>query len=214
MYIFQPDRYLLEAQIKKVAGYIKGRTLDVGAGTVNRYGADFNTTEYLRLDTSAGPDIDIVGSIYHIPLEENSIDSIVCTQVFEHLAHPTEGMQELYRVLRPGGHAVITVPQMNELHEEPHDYFRYTNFGIETLCVDAGFTVVSMDQRGGYYALVAQLHIRHWIDRYVLYEKPILGRIMGKLILLYGSIMLVRDSRSNKAPDLKHAIGWCVVVRK
>ena len=167
------------------------------------------------MDLSAGPGIDIVGSIYEIPLEDNSVDSVVCTQVFEHLAHPTDAIRwGFHRVLRPGGHAVITVPQMNELHEEPHDYFRYTNFGIETICAGAGFTTVSINQRGGDYAVIAQMKIRHWIDRYALYAKPVRGRIAGKFIELYGRTMLAKDARSKRTADLKHAIGWCIVVRK
>ncbi len=214
MYIFQPDRHLLEAQIKTVSRFIKGRTLDVGAGTVDRYSVNFDTTEYLRLDLTESHGVDIVGSIYQIPLADNSVDSIICTQVFEHLARPVDAIQEVYRVLRTGGHAVITVPQTNELHEEPHDYFRYTSYGLQSLCETAGFTTVVLEQRGGYYALIAQIKIRHWIDSFNLYKRPLLGRIFGKYIGLYGRVMLLRDARRKSVADRKHAIGWCIVVRK
>jgi len=214
MYIFQPDRVLLKEQIQRVSHYVSGRTLDVGAGTSDRYSGRFKgVSEYVRMDVNAGAGIDVIGTAYEIPFSDESFDSVVSTQVFEHLARPHDAAREIFRVLKPGGHVVVTVPQMNELHEEPHDYFRYTNFGLHALFEGAGFTVVDEDQRGFYYATIAQMRIRHWIDRFKLYERPLMGRIFGKWCLVYGHVMLWFDARS-LGTDRKHAIGWCVVLKK
>ena len=132
MYIFQPDRYLLDKQIRKFSHYIKGKVLDVGAGEVNRYGKYFKFDEYIKMDPRHGDKVDLVGSADNIPLDSESIDSIVCTQVFEHLENPQKSAEEIYRVLKKGGHVLLTVPQMNELHEEPYDFFRYTKFGLKS----------------------------------------------------------------------------------
>jgi SAM-dependent methyltransferase len=138
----------------------------------------------------------------------------VSTQVFEHLAYPQKGAAEMYRVLKPGGYALVTVPQWNELHEEPHDYFRYTNYGLETLFAEAGFKVVSMSQVGGYYSTLAQMRIRFAIDKYNLYNRPVAGRVAGKLLAWYGRHLLAKDRRDTSAANRKHAIGWCVVLQK
>lgn len=214
MYLFQPDRYLLKKQVHDVAHYVRGRVLDVGAGTSDRYSGSFAFDEYVRMEVMDGPGIDVVGTAYEIPLPASSFDTVVSTQVFEHLASPEVAAKECARVLKPGGHILITVPQMNELHEEPHDYFRYTSFGLVHLLTTAGFEVVHLEQRGGYYATLAQLRIRHWIDTYRLYDRPLLGRIVGKWCLLYGRFMLFLDVRHRSVASRKHTIGWCIVGRK
>ena len=211
MYIFQPDRILLKAQVAKVASYVRGKVLDIGAGEYDRYSRLFTYDSYTKTDVVARPGIDLVCSAEKIPVADASYDSIVCTQVFEHLSDPFAAAHEMSRVLKPGGYAVVTVPQMNELHEEPHDYFRYTKYGLQSLFTKAGFTVVEMHQRGGHYATLAQMKIVRWIEKGRLYEHPLLGRVAGKCIWLYGTWMLFLD---RKFPSTTQTIGWCVVLRK
>src|SRR4051812_17765087 len=100
MYIFQPDRALLQEQIRKVAHFVRGKTLDIGAGEFNRYGKMFATDSYVKMDVHAGTNVDVVGSIEKIPFENESFDSVVCTQVFEHLPHPVKSADEVFRVLK------------------------------------------------------------------------------------------------------------------
>lgn len=214
MYIFQPDRYLLRKQIQKFSNYITGKVLDVGAGSFDRYQELFTTESYTRMEIKAGPGIDVVGTAYDIPFPDNSFDSVISTQVFEHLARPIDAAKELYRVLKRGGHALVTVPQANELHEEPHDYFRYTDHGLKALFGEAGFTIVEIDKRGGYWSLLAQMKIRHAIDRFTLYDRPVLGKVAGKYAAVYGRSMILRDQKDQSEASRKHAIGWCVVLKK
>jgi SAM-dependent methyltransferase len=214
MHIFQPDRYLLQKQLAEIAPAVIGRTLDVGAGTTDRYSGRFNVSEYVRMDIAPGPGIDTVGSIYHIPFPDASFDSVVSTQVFEHVADPATGARELHRILKAGGRAIITVPQVAELHEEPHDFFRYTCFGVEAVFVEAGFVCVKKLQRGGFLAVRAQILIRYFIDRFSLYNRPIVGRIAGKLLGIYGRAMLYLDTIDTSVANRKHAIGWCYVFQK
>lgn len=212
MYIFKPSKSLLHTEIRNVAQYIHGKTLDIGAGNYDRYSGLFpNATEYMRMDMK---DADIVGSIYEIPFENETFDSLVSTQVFEHLAYPQKGAAEMFRVLKNGGYALVTVPQWNELHEEPHDYFRYTKYGIETLFTDEGFKIITMNQVGGYYSNLAQMRIRFAIDTYNLYQRPIIGRIANELLSLYGRYMIAKDRRNTSAANRKHTIGWCAVMQK
>lgn len=214
MYIFQPDRHLLRQQIAQAGKYINGRTLDIGAGERNRYGDLFLTTEYVTMDIAEGPNVSIVGSIERIPSPDESYDSIVCTQVLEHVPHPWVAVREMYRVLKPGGHALITAPQFNELHEEPHDYFRYTPFGLESLLREAGFEIAEKMQRGGYFALRAQTATRYALDRFKLHQRPVLGWIFSKWFAAYGRFMIWLDTVDSSLANRKHAIGWCFVVRK
>ncbi len=214
MYIFQPERLLLRSQIKSKASYITGKVLDIGSGEGGRYKGLFPSSEYLTMDTEAGEGVSLVGRAEKIPLGDSSIDSIVCTQVLEHLNKPFESVQEMYRILRTGGHVLITAPQMNELHEEPHDYFRYTKFGLTDMFENSGFKVLSCEQRGGYFTVRAQIAIRYTIDRFGLYNRPALGRILGKFIWVYGKFMMWLDSIDTSVANRKNTLGWCMVFEK
>lgn len=215
MYIFQPDRFLLRNQVSSASRFLSGKILDVGAGETDRYGEYFPGSEIIRMDVREGANIDIVGSADNIPFPDIFFDSILCTQVFEHLPNPQKSASELFRVLKHGGYAIVTAPQMNELHDEPHDYFRYTKYGLERLFSDAGFTIVECLQRGGFYSTIAQMRIRYLFDRYRLHQRPLLGIIMAKFIAVYGRIMLWRDDgEKNSIANRRHAIGWCVVLKK
>jgi SAM-dependent methyltransferase len=214
MYIFQPDRYLLKKQIQDASKYIKGKVLDVGSGECDRYGDLFNASQYIKMDVKAGKNVDIVGSAEKIPFDNESFDSVVCTQVFEHLKGPTLGAQEIYRVLKVGGNLLLTVPQINELHEEPYDFFRYTKFGVMQIFEGVGFKLIEYSQRGGFFSTVSQLVMRYLIDRLNLYEHPILGRIFSKCFLLKGKLAIWLDKIDKSPANKKHAIGWCFVFCK
>jgi SAM-dependent methyltransferase len=214
MVIFQPDRYLLDKQIREVKHYITGKVLDVGAGEINRYSRHFSYTQYTRMDSKHADKVDLVGKAEKIPAPDESFDSVVCTQVFEHLEFPEESAKEIFRVLKSGGYLLITVPQMNELHEEPYDYWRYTKFGVRSLFEKAGFTTLEESQRGGYFATVAQMKIRYFIDRFSLYKRPFLGKILAPFMSVYGRLNIYLDSFDTSVANRKHTIGWCFVFKK
>lgn len=214
MYIFQPERILLRQEVIKYSKYITGKVLDVGAGDGSRYGGLFPCKEYLTMDVDAGKGVDIVGRAEKIPLPNNAVDSIVCTQVLEHLSKPFESVKEFYRVLRPNGCILLTAPQMNELHEEPNDFFRYTKFGLKDMFENIGFKTVAYEQRGGFFTTRGQMFIRYLIDRLSLYNRPILGRVIGKFVLIYGRFMMWLDTLDTSVANRKNTLGWCFVFRK
>lgn len=215
MYIFQPDRHLLRKQISEVSKFIKGDVLDIGAGNHDRYSSMFKyKKQYVKMDVHSGPNTDIVGRADAIPQSDEKFDSIVCTQVFEHLEFPEKSVFEIYRVLKKGGHVLITAPQMNELHEEPFDFFRYTNFGLISIFKRAGFSLVHEGARGGFYSTLAQMIIRYCIDRFGLYERKMFGKILGKPILVFGKALMWLDSKDKSLANRKHTIGWIFVFKK
>ncbi len=214
MYIFQPERLLLRKQVMKYAHYITGKVLDVGAGDGERYKGLFSCEQYLTMDVHAGPGIDVVGRGEKIPLPSMSIDSIVCTQVFEHLNLPFEAVKEFHRILKQGGYVLLTAPQMNELHEEPNDFFRYTKYGLIHMFENGGFKTIAHEQRGGFFTTRAQMLIRYLIDRFHLYQHPIIGKLVGKCILPYGKMMMWFDVLDTSQSNRKHTLGWCMVFQK
>lgn len=214
MYIFQPDRYLLEKQIKKFSHYVKGRVLDVGAGDYSRYHHLFSSDEYLKMDIKASDNVDVIASAEDIPFPAETFDSVICTQVFEHLNNPFKVAYEISRILKTGGVCLLTVPQTNELHEEPHDYFRYTKFGLEEIFNKVGLEIIEFDRRGGFFTLIAQLKIRYLLDRFKLHRRKFCGRAASKLFSIYGKFMMGLDKLDKSDANRKHTIGWCVILRK
>jgi SAM-dependent methyltransferase len=213
-YLFQPDRYLLLKQIEKYSFYVHGTVLDMGAGEVDRYSSLFRKGKYIRMDVRHSDTVDIVGNADAIPLDDESVDSVVCTQVFEHLKEPFAAAKEIYRVLRRGGVVLITVPQMNELHEEPHDYFRYTKWGMQYIFETAGLTLLHMDKRGGFFSTSAQMFARYCIDRFDLYHKPLRRKLFAFPLQVIGRFSIWLDSKDTTPANEKHAIGWCFVFKK
>ena len=213
--ITQPDRILLAKQVATYARQLTGDLLDCGAGECRRYAALFkHVRSYKTLDPNPEWKPDIPGSAEAIPLPDASVDSVLSTQVLEHVPHPWKVIREFHRVLRPGGRCLLTAPQENELHEEPHDYFRYTKYGLRVLFEEAGFTIEAMDQRGGYHAMMMQLRIRHLVNTWKPYERRCTMWILAPLTLLLTRYALFRDRLSRNSAAKLHTIGWCVLARK
>lgn len=86
-----------------------------------------------------------------IPAESNRFDFIIFNQVMEHLPEPKVVLSELHRVLKPGGKMIYTGPFFYEEHEQPYDFYRYTQFGLKYLFQETGFTVERLDWLEGYF---------------------------------------------------------------
>lgn len=214
MIIFQLDRHLLEKQIKDLSRFITGAVLDIGVGSFSRYKHLFTWEKYLTMDVKSGPGVDIVAGIEQIPLDDNLCDSVICTQVLEHVPNPFVAAKEIYRVLKSSGYCLITIPQTSEIHEEPNDFFRYTKFGIAKVFNEAGFETVRMEQRGGFFSTVTQEWFRYYINKFSLYRRPVLGRVANRLFHLFGRVAMLFDSIDCSEANRKHAIGWAVVFKK
>jgi len=212
-YIYQPHRILLHKQIKKYSYFIKGKVLDVGAGSYSRYIDVFNCKEYIKMDIRPGKNVDIVGMAEDIPFESETFDSVICTQVLEHLAEPSKAISEIYRVLKKGGHCLLSAPQINELHEEPHDYFRYTKFGLIEMFSKQGFEILKCNQIGGFFTMMAQLVIRYLIDRFNLYQKK-WYRLCNPPFKSFSKFMMFLDKIDKNKVNYKNTLTWCLIVKK
>lgn len=213
MYIYQPQRILLREQIKKYSPYIKGGVLDVGSGSYSRYIDLFNFQEYVKMDIEPGKNVDVVGRAENIPFGAETFDAVVCTQVLEHLAEPQKAVSEIYRVLKKGGHCLLTAPQINELHSEPQDYFRYTKFGLMAIFSKQGFAILECDQIGGFFTMLAQLLIRYLIDRLNLYQRK-WHRLCNPPFKIFSRLMIFLDSIDKNKANRKHALIWCLIAKK
>lgn len=211
--IFKPERYLLNKQIKKFSSYIKGDILDVGSGKSDRYSRLFKFNKYIRLDIDPGCEPDIVADAQNIPLSDKSFDSVISTQGLEHMPNPLRAITEFFRVLKENGHCLVTVPFFNEMHEEPHDYWRFTRYSLEMMFKEAGFKIISIEPRGGFFSVIAQLCTRYFINRFSLFETKF-GIIANPFLKLFGLIMICLDKIDKSRSNRKFSIGWIVVASK
>jgi SAM-dependent methyltransferase len=167
---FEPEhleKALLERGLKAASEFAGGLLLDVGCGQrrhahlflprVRRYvGLDYPPVSGGVWAAAGGEQADIWADGQRLPIASNAVDTVLCTQVLEHVPEPAQMMREIARVLRPGGYALITVPQEWGLHQEPFDYYRYTRYGLAYLAEQAGLEVVLLQPRGGFWAMMAQ----------------------------------------------------------
>ena len=107
-----------------------GRTLDIGAQT-GPYAAFFPNR--VALDLRPRPGIEIVGDAQAIGLAGGAFDVVLCTEVLEHLPEPQRAVDEMHRVLRPGGTLLLTTRFLFPIHDAPQDYFRFTKYGLRHL---------------------------------------------------------------------------------
>jgi len=211
MTIFQPDRHLLLQFVQEHASRFEGFVLDVGGGN-GRYRRLFRHVQrYVILDKDALQNPDIIASVESIPLESNSVDGIICTQVLGDVWDVQKAIDEIIRVLKPGGLLMLTESCVAELHDEPHDYWRFSG-EVFTRLVGGTCDVLVMEPRGGYYSLQAQQKIRYLINKYDLYHRPFLGRIVNGYALVAGYSAIHRDRKRKR--NGKITIGYNLLARK
>lgn len=132
------------------------RVLDAGAGDCKykKYfkHARYESTDFENVfDASVRGIHDFVCDLTSIPKENDSYDSIICTQVLEHVPDPQLVLNEFHRILKPGGKLFLTCPQGWGLHGEPYNFFNFAKYGLENLFKQSGFSIVFIRARGGIF---------------------------------------------------------------
>ncbi|WP_414661862.1 class I SAM-dependent methyltransferase [Horticoccus sp. 23ND18S-11] len=182
-----------------------GDLLDIGCGN-KPYEQHFkpSITSYTGCDViqSSANKVDIICPATDIPLPERSFDTVLCTQVLEHVAEPRRVIAESFRLLRKNGTMLLTCPMYWPLHEEPFDFFRYTTHGLRYIFEEAGFSIESIHGNGGKWATCGQA-IQHAIQG---------GRLDRRSIRkLINRIFAHMD---DKYPDQKNTMNYILIARK
>jgi SAM-dependent methyltransferase len=90
----------------------------------------------ITLDIAALPGVDVMGDAHQLPFDANTFDYIWCNAVLEHVPYPMRVATEIGRTLKPGGLAFIQVPFLENVHDWPNDYYRFTLRGLRVVFSD------------------------------------------------------------------------------
>jgi len=149
----------LFAGLEQASAHARGRMLDLGCGN-KPYQAMFakRVSEHVGCDVVQSSErcVDILCPATAIPIEDGAFDTVLCTQVIEHVADHKLVLKEAFRLLKPEGKLILSAPMYWPLHEEPYDFFRFTKHGLDYLLKETGFVQVEMIPNGGKWALAGQ----------------------------------------------------------
>ena len=153
----------IEDEVKRLASGLgpKARVLDAGAGEC-QYAEHFTPFRYTAVDLGIGDGkwsygrLDAVADLLSLPFSDGTFDAALNVVTLEHVTDPARVIGELFRCLRSGGRLLLITPLEWEEHQQPHDYFRYTRYGLEHLTKRAGFADVQIEAVGGFFRLLSR----------------------------------------------------------
>lgn len=169
-------------------------------------------------DAKANDGVDHVVDLHALPFGDAEFDAVLSIQVLEHIRDPDRVCAEFFRVLRPGGLTVITVPQITHtlMDGMPPHYFNFTRYGLEACTNDAGFQTLALEAQGGHFCVVGNM--LHYSVR-ILRESTLPSVVKALLVpacrVLFGFI----GKKFFKAIDhldtkQRSTVGWNICVLK
>jgi SAM-dependent methyltransferase len=144
--------HLTRQHLLRGSRHARGRMLDVGCGVrPSRHPFAGTISSWVGLDRNPDCRPGVVGDAQRLPFRDLAFDTLLCSQVLEHLPEPGLAMTEMARVLRPGGNLILTAPHIWGIHEEPHDYYRFTRYGLAHLMARAGLEAIEIRAMAGFW---------------------------------------------------------------
>jgi SAM-dependent methyltransferase len=143
------------------------RTLDIGAQN-GPYAVHF--PRRTALDIKRGMGVQIIGDAQSLGIADSSFEVVLCTEVLEHLPEPQRAIDEIFRVLAPGGQLLLTTRFLFPIHDAPHDYFRFTKYGLRHLL--RRFEILELEEETDAVGTLAVLLQRLGMQAETLHRQP------------------------------------------
>lgn len=162
--------------------YANGILLDLGCGNVPLYEfykplitentcVDWGNTLHKNSFLDVEADLNQL-----LPLTDNTYDTVILSDVLEHIRRPEQLIQEICRVMKPGGNLILNVPFYYSIHEAPFDYFRYTEYALKSMTEENGFEVASIQPLGGVPEILADVIAKYFVGF------PVIGKSISKFV--------------------------------
>lgn len=204
--------------MKELALISRGKTiLDAGAGE-QKYKKYCNHLNYISQDfcqydgkgNSSGlqtekwdyEKIDIISDITDIPIADESVDVILCTEVFEHISEPIKAITEFNRILKKNGKIILTAPVCSLTHFAPYYYYNgFSRYFYEYILKKEGFRIEKIEYNGNFYDYIKQelFRVPKVITKYsAKYFPDLLFYILSFPIFILLTILSKRKNNSSE----------------
>lgn len=196
--------------------HCEGKLLDLGCGKVPLYGTykDY-ITDATCIDWSSTRhksnyldyELDLTQPL---PLPDNQFDTILLSDVLEHIPNPEALWKEITRLLKPGGKFLMHVPFYYQIHEAPYDYYRYTEFALRRFVELSQMKILLLQPIGGVPEIVADVLSKN------VKKLPLMGKYLS-IGIQYGCQQFVKTSRGAKYSQKtakKFPLGYFLVSQK
>ena len=202
---------------RSIPNHAHGRLLDLGCGRAPLLGYYASFVETVTLvdwgnSFHVNPMLDLVADLNRpLNLTSDSFDTVILSDVLEHIAEPHELMREISRVLRSdGGVLLLSVPFFYPIHEEPFDFQRYTNYALTRMCTNAGLVVIDISPIGGLPEILVDITSK------ISHQLPFAGRSIAALVQAAGSWVLKRRivRSASERSSARFPLGYSLVAVK
>jgi SAM-dependent methyltransferase len=196
--------------------YAHGALIDLGCGKVPLFEAYRDLVGQVTCvdwasSTHKNQFVDIECDLTEaLPFETGAFDTIILSDVLEHVARPDRLWSEMSRILAPGGSILMNVPFYYWLHEEPHDYYRYTEFALRRFVSDAGLDLQLLKPIGGTPELLGDLAAKH------LLRMRLVGGALAGFVqrLALGFVGTGLGRRVSRKTSTKFPLGYFLVASR
>jgi ubiquinone/menaquinone biosynthesis C-methylase UbiE len=207
---------LAEAYDSNLRHYAKNKLLDLGCGKVPLYEAykDF-VSEIVCLDWGNS----LHGNVHldhecdltqPLPFNDEEFDTIILSDVLEHIPQPEKLWAEMTRILAPDGKIIMNVPFYYCIHEQPYDYYRYTSFALERFVQISGLHLIKLCCLGGALEVMADVFSKN------ICNLPLLGNLIASYIQWFTfSIRLTKFGKLiSERTQKRFPLGYFLVASK
>lgn len=203
----------IEKTLKKIPA--NSRILDAGAGELSKKKyckhlqyVSQNFAQYdgkgdghgLQTSTWDQTQLDIISDITAIPVADASFDAAMCIEVFEHLPDPLAALQELSRIVRPGGYLILTAPFCSLTHFAPYHFATgFNRYWYEKHLPAYNFEILELTANGNFFSYLLQEidRIPDIAQRYSLHPLNIIEKISMKIIKRYLGRNIEKATKTN-----------------
>lgn len=196
--------------------HAKGELIDLGCGKVPLYGTykdlivnctcvdwmqEFNENLFLDYELDLNN---------NLPFKDFSFDTIILSDVLEHIRKPEQLWAEMHRILQINGKLIMNVPFFYGIHDKPYDYFRYTEYALRYMAEQSGFKIVLLKPIGGLPEIVADIISK------AVFTIPLIGNPISAFIQFITKLFIktIIGKRISTKTGLYFPLGYALIAEK